>query len=71
MTISNKKSAISRNHNESHRTKTCMTISNTKSTIPRNHNESNHEIRENFTTKKFKRKKWLQVYGIESQKNIS
>ena len=71
MTISNKKSAISRNHNESHRTKTCMTISNTKSTIPRNHNESNHEIRENFTTKKFIRKKWLQVYGIETQKNIS
>ena len=71
MTISNKKSAISRNHNESYRTKTCMTISNTKSTIPRNHNESNHEIRENFTTKKFIRKKWLQVYGIETQKNIS
>ena len=71
MTISNKRFAIPTSHNESHRTKTCMTISNTKSTIPRNHNESNHEIRENFTTKKFKRKKWLQIYGIESQKNIS
>ena len=71
MTISNKKSTIPRNRNESHRTKTCMTISNTIPTIPRNHNESNHKIRENFTTKKFKRKKWLQVYGIESQKNVS
>ena len=70
MTISNKKSVIPTNRNELHRTKTCMTISNTKSTIPRNHNESNHEIRENFTTKKFIRK-WLQVYGIETQKNIS
>ena len=48
-----------------------MTISNSKSTIPRNHNELNHEIRENFTTKKFKIEKWLQVYETESQKNIS
>ena len=71
MTISNRKSTIPRNQNESHRTKTCKTISNTKSTIPRNHNELNHEIRENFTTKKFKREKWLQVYEIESQENIS
>ena len=49
-----------------------MTISNTKSTIPMNHNELNHEIRDNFiTTKKFKRKKWLQVYETKSQKDIS
>ena len=71
MTISNSKYAIPRNHNKSHRIKTCNTISNTKSTIPRNHNELNHEIRENFTTKKFKREKWLQVYETESQENIS
>ena len=46
-----------------------MTISYTKSTIPTNHNELNHKIRDNFiTTKKFKRKKWLQVYEIESKK---
>ena len=49
-----------------------MTISNTKSTIPTNHNELNHKIRDNFiTTKKFKRKKWLQVYETKSQKDIS
>ena len=71
MTISNSKSAIPRNHNESHQTNTCKTILNTKSTIPRNHNELNHEIRENFKTKKFKREKWLQVYETESQENIS
>ena len=51
MTISNSKSAIPRNHNESHRTKTCKTISNTKSTIPRNHNELNHEIIEFYNQK--------------------
>ena len=60
MTSSNSKFAIPRNHNESHRTKTCKTISNTKSTIPRNHNELNHEIRE-FTTKKLKGENWLLV----------
>ena len=51
MKISNSKSAIPRNHNESHRTKTCKTISNTKSTIPKNHNELNHEIREFYNQK--------------------
>ena len=67
MTSSNSKFAIPRNHNESHRTKTCKTISNTKSTIPRNYSELNHEIRDNFiTTKKFKRKKWLLVYETKS-----
>ena len=66
MTISNKKSVIPTNRNELHRTKTCMTISNSISTIPRNHNESNHKIRENFTTKKFKRKKM--VTGLWNRK---
>ena len=56
MTTSNSKSAIPRNHNESHRTKTCKTISNTKSTIPRNHNELNHEIREILQRKCLKEK---------------
>jgi len=67
--LTNSKFAIPKNHNKLHRTKTCMTISNTKSTIPTNHNELNHEIRDNLiTTKKFKRKKWLQVYETESKK---
>ena len=37
-----------------------------QSTIPRN-NKSNHETIEHLTTKKFGKKKWLQIFEIKSQ----
>ena len=41
-----------------------------QSIIPRNHNKSNHETIEHLTTKKFKTKKWLQIYEIKSQGKV-